>query len=62
MRDIQARPPLAAFIPLFAAFPFRVSPVSVKHGHMRIVGLRFRFLATGSPADYAAFGITVGLP
>ena len=58
MRDIRAQPPLAAFIPPFAAFPFKVSPVSVKHRQTRIVGLRFRFVAAGSPADCAEFGIT----
>ena len=58
MRDIQAQPPLAAFIPPFAAFPFRASPVSVKHRQTRIVGLRFRFVTAGSPADRTEFGIT----
>ena len=58
MRDIQARPPLAAFLPPFAAFPFRVSPVSVEYRQARIFGLRFRFVAAGSPADCAEFGIT----
>ena len=34
------------------------SPVSVEHRQMWIVGLRFRFLAIGSPTDCTPFLIT----